>query len=357
MDQQLQEQAQEILGAAVADGSENSLQFCVYRDGECIVDACAGWLDFERTRPINTHTVIPVYSTSKGVPAVAMTRLIAQGKLDPNAPVGEIWPKFAKNGKENTRILHLLNHTSGLPQRFAAQKTYELVADWPTMIRAIEECAPDWEPGTQSRYQSLTYGWVTAEIIQRVTGKTFRDYVIEELFEPEGIEDFYFGTTDEAERNAAEIRCEPPIEHKQGISICDPLDELMRQPCIRRAALPGFNAIASAHALAAFYSAILAERYFPREALREATTLRRPEPGPPTLSQDTPAFGYGFALTGAVDDVGNVFGHGGFGGSGGLADQKQRLAIGFTNGVLGNHPCKAKLYELIHFVEKEAWPA
>ena len=354
MDQQLQEQAQRILAAAVADGSENSLQFCVYRDGECLVDACAGWVDFAHTRPVDTHTVIPIYSTSKGVPAAAMTRLIAQGRLSPDTLVVAIWPEFAKNGKEKTRIRHLLNHTSGLHQRFPEQRTYEQVADWPCMIHAIEESASDWEPGAKTRYQSLTYGWVTAEIIQRVTGKSFRSYVMEELFAPEGIQDFYFGTTDEAEQNAAEIRLGPALQPSRSISVCDPLDELMRQPCIRRAALPGFNGIASAHALAAFYNAILAERYFSRAALREATILNRPEPEPPSRSEFT-TYGYGFALSGSIDDIGNVFGHGGYGGSDGLADQNQGLAVGFTAGILGEHPCKAELYRLVNLTQREGW--
>ena len=38
----LQQEAQRIIDKAVADGSENSLQFCVYKNGECIVNVCAG---------------------------------------------------------------------------------------------------------------------------------------------------------------------------------------------------------------------------------------------------------------------------------------------------------------------------
>ena len=70
----LQREAQQIVDAAVADGSENSLQFCVYRDGECIIDVCPGWSDFARTKRIDSHTIFPIYSTGKGVPAAALTR-------------------------------------------------------------------------------------------------------------------------------------------------------------------------------------------------------------------------------------------------------------------------------------------
>ena len=352
----LQNEAQRIVDAAVADGTENSLQFCVFRDGECIIDVCAGWIGFDRRRRVDSHTIFPIYSTGKGVPAAALTRLIGEGRVSPDQPVADFWPEFAKNGKEHTLVRHLLNHSSGLRQRFPEQKSYELVADWPYMIQVIEESAPDWEPGSRTRYQSLTYGWVTAELIRRITGKEFRDYVREELFQPENITDFYFGTTDEAERNAAEFRLGPDMKPSSSISICDPLVELMRQPCIRRAALPGFNGFASARALARFYQAILAGRYFSREMLLEATELHRPEPEPPRLG-DFNCFGYGFALSGPREEIGRVFGHGGYGGSDGIADRGRGLAVGFTAGVLGSHPCKETLYRLIGLEQRRGWEA
>ncbi len=358
MDMKLQQEAQRIIDEAVAKGEENSLQFCAYKNGECIVDVYAGWVDFDRTRLIDRHTIFPVYSTSKGGPAAALTRLIGQGRVSPETPVVEIWPEFACNGKERTLVRHLLNHSSGLRQRFEEQSTYELVADWPHMIRTIEKSAPDWEPGAQTRYQSLTYGWVTAELIQRITGKSFRDYMIDELFEPAGIKGFWFGTTDEAEQNAAEFKLGPDVPPTQSISICDPLDVLMRQKCIRRAALPGFNAIASAHSLAKFYNAILNGCYFDRKTLDEATELHRPETYPPNLDHfETKTFGYGFALSGPAGNVGRVFGHGGYGGSDALADKETGLTIGFTTSILGSHPCLAKLYSLVGMVQREGWEA
>lgn len=350
----LQKEAQRIVDAAVADGSENSVQFCAFRDGECIVDVWAGWQDFERTRGIDRHTLFPIYSTSKGIPATALNRLIEQGAVSADTPVREIWPEFAVNGKETTRLLHFLNHTSGLHQRFPEQTSYEFVADWESMLHVIENSAPDWIPGTRTRYQSLTYGWVTAEMIRRLTGTTFRDYVKRELFEPAGINDLIFGMTDETEQRAAEFRLAPGEPKSHSISICDPLDDLMRQPCIRRAALPGFNGFASAHALAQFYDEILKERYFSRAMLIDATTLRRPEKEP-LKKKNWDCFGNGYALSGSVRDIGEVFGHGGYGGSDALADRSKHLTVGFTAGILGPHPCKEKLYRLVGFTQREGW--
>ena len=117
----LQQEAQRIVDEAVANGSENSVQFCAYRDGECIVDVYAGYRDFGKTEKIDSRTLFPIYSTSKGVPATALNRLIEQGVISAETPVREIWPEFAVNGKEETLLLHFLNHTSGLHQRFPEQ--------------------------------------------------------------------------------------------------------------------------------------------------------------------------------------------------------------------------------------------
>lgn len=346
MDMKLQAEAQRIVDHAVASGAEHSVQFCAYRDGECIIDVFAGKKDFTHDALIDNHTLFPVYSTSKTVPATALNRLIAQGKITVETPVREYWKEFAVNGKENTLLLHLLNHTSGLPQRFPEQKTYEFVADWQSMIHTIENCKPDWEPGTQTRYQSLTYGWVTAETIQRITGMSFRDYVKQELFEKAGITDFIFGLTEEDEKRTAEFRLAPgcPKSKHEIATICDPLDDLMHAPAIRKAALPGFNGFASARGLAEFYNAILQNMYFDRTMLQDATTCRVPEQYPENAAS---MFAHGYQILGPdLKDRGQIFGHHGYGGAGGLGDRKNNIAVGFTTSYIGGHACKKELFHL-----------
>ncbi len=350
----LQDKAQKILDEAVASGTETSLQFCVYQNNKCLIDAYAGFQDSAGTQKVNSQTLFPIYSTSKGVPATALNQLIERKQLAITTPVREIWPEFAVNGKENTLILHLLNHTSGLQQRFREQATYEQVADEQYMMQVIENSAPSWEPGIKTRYQSLTYGWVTMEIIRRVTGIPFQHYIASELFAPAGISDIHFGLNDETELQTADFQLGHDMKPSSSCSICDPLDELMRQRCIRRAVLPGFNGFASARALAHFYSEILSERYFSNTMLREATTLRRPEKGLPTL-QEGVCFGNGYILRGPASDLGRIFGHDGYGGAEAWADQTSYLAVAFTCGTLGKHPCKEKLYQLINFVQRQNW--
>ncbi|MBR2426538.1 MAG: beta-lactamase family protein [Lentisphaeria bacterium] len=346
MDMDLQRKAQCIVDEAVACGEEHSIQFAAFRDGECIIDVCAGKKDFEHDDKIDNHSLFPVYSTSKTVPATALNRLIYQGKINVETPVHDYWKEFAVNGKENTLLLHFLNHTSGLPQRFPEQVSYEFVADWQSMLRTIENCKPDWEPGTQTRYQSLTYGWVTAETIQRITGMSFRDYVQKELFDKAGITDFIFGLSEEDEKRTVDFTLGPGcLKSKNSIStICDPLDDLMKAPAIRKAVLPGFNGFASARGLAEFYNAVLQEMYFDRAMLVDATTSRVPE----QYNADTATmFAHGYQIYGPdVNDRGQVFGHFGYGGAGGIADRKKNIAAGFTSSYIGGHKCRLELFRL-----------
>ena len=61
--------------------------------GEPVVDLWAGHADPARTRPWERDTIVHVYSTTKGVTALAAHHLASQGKLDLDAPVAEIWAR------------------------------------------------------------------------------------------------------------------------------------------------------------------------------------------------------------------------------------------------------------------------
>ena len=330
----IEKQVQDILDNAVKAYKGCGMQFCAIKDDQCVVNACAGFTSEAMTEKVNTRTLFPVYSTSKTVPATALTRLIAKGKISPDQLVTDIWPEFGKNGKEKTLVRHLLNHTSGLPQRFKEQSSYEAVCDWEYMIHTIENSHCDWTPGTQARYQSLTYGWVTMELVQRITGMSFKEYIAKELgLKEDG--DFIFGTNDEIEKRISDFRLPSENDKTSGFTICDPLDDLMRQKCIREAVLPGFNGFASAYGLANFMNKVNNCDYFSRRVLMDAIS---PEYSPakdnPVIGS-TKIFGYGFALTGPAGDLGKFYGHGGYGGSFAIADRDNNITCGFTTNIIG----------------------
>jgi CubicO group peptidase (beta-lactamase class C family) len=49
------------------------------RDGEVVVDLWGGWADRDQTRAWTEDTIVPVYSTSKGISALVMALLFDRG--------------------------------------------------------------------------------------------------------------------------------------------------------------------------------------------------------------------------------------------------------------------------------------
>jgi CubicO group peptidase (beta-lactamase class C family) len=76
-----------------------------------------------------------------------------------------------------------MSHSSGLSGwdlPFTAEDMY----DWDKSTAALAAQAPWWEPGTASGYHALTYGHLIGEVLRRVTGKTLKDFVRDEIAGP-----------------------------------------------------------------------------------------------------------------------------------------------------------------------------
>src|SRR6202008_1911756 len=107
-------------------------------EGELVVDLWAGYRDSARTQSFERDTLVNVYSTTKGLPAIALPRLADEGAVDLDAPVARYWPEFAQAGKANLPVRYLLSHEAGLA---AVRKPLPLEAlfDWDAMTSALAE--------------------------------------------------------------------------------------------------------------------------------------------------------------------------------------------------------------------------
>ena len=92
-----------------------------------------------------------------------------------------------------------------------------------------------------------------------------------------------------------------------------------------------------------------------RAMLDRATTLTRAADDPVPLVPGTwELFGLGYVLSGPKDDLGRIFGHGGYGGSEGIADRKMRLAVGYTSNSLHLNPrTRNRIYELLELHSRD----
>jgi CubicO group peptidase (beta-lactamase class C family) len=299
-----------------------------------------------------------VRSATKGVAAAALLLLHQRGQLDLDAPVGEYWPEFKAAGKERVLVRHVLSHRAGLPV-LDRPLTPEEALDPLAGAEAVARQAPVWEPGTDHGYHALTYGWLTGELVRRVTGRGIGDWIADEIAGPLG-SDLWVGLpAEEAGRVGKVGRIETP-EHASGLrarpkrSVSEAYDDpasLTRRafaaitpfpdqndPAYRAAALPATNGIATADGLARFYASLIGEvdggpRLFTPRTL--AAARAEESAGPDRVLVINTRFGLGYMLHGSASpflDTGS-FGHPGRGGSLGFADPESGIALGYvTNG-------------------------
>jgi CubicO group peptidase (beta-lactamase class C family) len=179
----------------------------VFLDGRPVADLWGGYKDAARTIPWERDTITCVWSVSKTMLALCALILADRGLLDLDAPVARYWPEFAAAGKEGVLVRHVLAHTSGLPdfdEPVAASELY----DWPAVTARLAAQVPQWEPGTQAGYHSITQGFLLGEVIRRITDRDPGVFFAEEIAEPIGA-DIYLGLPVEHDRRVAPVLAPP----------------------------------------------------------------------------------------------------------------------------------------------------
>ncbi|MGO9509632.1 MAG: serine hydrolase domain-containing protein [Mycobacterium sp.] len=198
------------LAEEVTSGGELGAAIAIDIDGELVVDIWGGHADKAKTIEWSENTIVNVFSSTKNVTALAALLLIDRGLLDPFAPVAKYWPEFAANGKGDVEVRHILSHTSGV-SGWDMPFRLEDVYDWEKSTSQLAAQAPWWSPGTASGYHALTSGHLIGEVVRRITGKTLKQFVREEIAQPLGA-DFQIGARPEDHARVAELIPPPPLD-------------------------------------------------------------------------------------------------------------------------------------------------
>lgn len=178
----------------ITSGTELGASVAVNLDGEDVVNIWAGFADVEKTTPWQKDTISCIFSTTKTISALAVLKLVDRGLLDLDEKVSKYWPEFAVNGKDDIRVRHVLSHTCALPG-WHKKVSLEDVCDLEKTTPLLAEDAPWWEPGTASGYHSLTLGPLIGELVRRVSGKSLKAFIAEDIANPLEA-DFQLGVLD-----------------------------------------------------------------------------------------------------------------------------------------------------------------
>jgi CubicO group peptidase (beta-lactamase class C family) len=328
----------------IESGLLPSCQYALARDGQLAA--------YETLGDAGPDTRYVIFSATKAFVASAAWLLIGEGRLDIERRVAEYIPEFATNGKDVVTVEQVMLHTSGFPRAPLGPPAW---AERDRRLEAFARWRLNWEPGTAHEYHATSAHWVLAELIERVSGRDYRDFVNERVTGALGLPRV-LGIAPEDQDGIAQLELsgEPasPEELLEIFGVPElPVTEVtddallsFNQPDVRAVGVPGGGGIATAATVALFYQALLhnPDQLWDPDVLADATGRVRnnlPDPllgvtanralGVVVAGDDGNANRRGFGHTQSP----RTFGHNGAGGQIAWADPDSGLSFCYvTNG-------------------------
>lgn len=242
----------EILEESVAKGEIAGGNLCVMYQGKEVYYAQAGYANIEENRKIQRDSMFRLYSMTKPVTAVAVMKLVEQGKLDLLDPISKYIPGFEKmsvadlNGdveaKRQITIADCLSMTTGLTYEGEANEAQKditalfaevgnrLYTDNPVttqeFAQKLSKCHLACQPG-----ESFIYGTsadLLGAVVEIVSGMRFGAYLKKEIFEPLDMKDTAFEVPPEKRNRLTGVYEEttdgPRLFDENRLGICNHMD-------------------------------------------------------------------------------------------------------------------------------------
>jgi D-alanyl-D-alanine carboxypeptidase len=194
---------QNTLDRLVADGTIPGAVLSVDIPGHQPWHGASGFIDMQRTHPMEPTTEVRIASISKVFTAVVVLQLIEEGRLSLDTPLSTWFPQIVPNADQIT-VRSLLQHTSGLydyleDKHFLSEGFQTPAYVWPPAeLVAYAAVRPSlFQPNTQGAwdYSSTNYV-ILGMIVEQVTGNTLAHEMHQRIFVPLGLEHTFFPPDD-----------------------------------------------------------------------------------------------------------------------------------------------------------------
>jgi len=194
--EEFKEKLESMIATIMAQGRIPGVSLALVKDDRVIYARGFGARNLKDNVPATPQTLYGIGSCTKSFTALAIMQLAEQGKLDVHDPVEKYIPEFKIGNKENPITIHnLLTHSSGVPNLGVAEilimRASGLDEKWVPMSGlddlflhingAKEEVAA--EPGKRFFYFNTGYT-LLGEIVERVSGMKYEDYVRKKILNP-----------------------------------------------------------------------------------------------------------------------------------------------------------------------------
>ena len=167
--------------------------------GELVLDQGVGVQDpgKDNPEPVTEDTVFRLASMTKPITATAVMLLYEYGKLSLDDSLTKYLPEYTGSGREDIRILHLLNHSCGLGmigfpgmiQSLELTKKQDRLAD---RVTRWKDLLPDFPAGTGTGYSPNVGFDILGRIVEIVSGMEFDQFLKKRIFRPLGMIDTTF---------------------------------------------------------------------------------------------------------------------------------------------------------------------
>jgi CubicO group peptidase (beta-lactamase class C family) len=197
-----------------------------------------------------------VFSVTKAYVAAGVWLLIGSGGLAPETRLVDVIPEFGTHGKDTVTLEHLLTHTAGFPR---APMRPEEGATSAGRIARFASWRLDSQPGERMDYHGTSAHWVVVELIERVSGEDFRDFLNSRVAGALGLRQLRLGVSHEDGDDIVPITVVGAVgDGNLGLFDAVP-DVLLRynEPEVRAVGVPGSGAVSTAADVAMLSQALM----------------------------------------------------------------------------------------------------
>jgi len=170
------------------DSGEFSGNVLIAKDGKVVYLKSFGFANMDHSIPNQPETRFNIGSIGKLFTSIAILQLAQAGKLELTDQIGKHLPDFPEDKRE-IRIRQLLLHTSGLSNYMTNSDYWERKQEY----RSIDDILPLvmnetllFEPGERNEYSNSGF-IVLGAIIEKLSGKKYGAYLIENVWIPAGM--------------------------------------------------------------------------------------------------------------------------------------------------------------------------
>jgi D-alanyl-D-alanine carboxypeptidase len=183
------------------------LSIGVARGARVLLEGGYGISDFRRNVPAHPQTIYRIGSLTKPFTAYAVMQMAAQGRLSLNDPVA----KYVPVAWRGVTIEDLLLQRSGIPS-YSDLGTLDEHADYTpeALVNAVAGMPLQFIPGTQFQYSNTNYV-LLGEIVERVTNRSYAQYVQTSILDPLRLRDTRYGDRPGEARGYARNTLHTPI--------------------------------------------------------------------------------------------------------------------------------------------------